>query len=131
VSAVPSTENEAVVRVVNGPLVAPVLSRVVGMLAARAQCPVDRLDDALLIADAVAAHSQGHAVDGHVTVRLVAGAEGLEMTVGELRDGGAEGLLADASLPGVGNVLERVAQEVRIERGGGHESVALRLSFAS
>ena len=33
----PSPENEAVVRVRNGPLVAPVLSRVVGMLAARAQ----------------------------------------------------------------------------------------------
>ena len=61
--------NEAIVRVVNGPLVAPVLSRVVGMLAARAQCPVDRLDDALLVADAIAAHTQTHTTDGHVTVR--------------------------------------------------------------
>jgi hypothetical protein len=131
VSAVPSTENEAVVRVVNGPLVAPVLSRVVGMLAARAQCPVDRLDDALLVADAIAAHSQAHAVDGHVTVKLVAGLSGLEMTVSELREGGADGLLADASLPGVGNVLERIADEVRVERGDGRESLALRMSFGA
>jgi serine/threonine-protein kinase RsbW len=131
VSAVPSADNEAVVRVVNGPLVAPVLSRVVGMLAARAQCPVDRLDDALLVADAVAAHSQSHSADGHVTVRLVAGLDGLDMTVADLREGGADGLLADAALPGVGNLLERIADDVRVEREAGRESLALRLSFAA
>lgn len=130
-SAVPSTENEAVVRVVNGPLVAPVLSRVVGMLAARAQCPVDRLDDALLVADAVAAHSQGHTLNGHVTVKLVAGLAGLELTVSELREGGADGLLADAALPGVGNVLETIADEVRVERADGRESLALHMSFGA
>src|SRR4051795_9665595 len=91
--------NEALVRVVNGPLVAPVLSRVVGMLAARAQCPVDRLDDALLVADAIAAHTQSHSIDGHVTVRLSAGPDGLEMAVSDLTKGGGERLLADASLP--------------------------------
>src|SRR2546421_8649449 len=101
--------NEAIVRVVNGPLVAPVLSRVVGMLAARAQCPVDRLDDALLVADAIAAHSQAHTLDGHVNVRLTAGADGIEMEIGDLEPGGGEQLLADASLPGVGNILERIA----------------------
>jgi serine/threonine-protein kinase RsbW len=110
-----------------------VLSRVVGMLAARAQCPVDRLDDALLVADAVAAHSQAYTVNGHVTVSLVAGLAGLEMTVSELREGGAEGLLADAALPGVGNVLERIADDVRVERGdgGGAERLALRMSFGA
>src|SRR3982751_1643855 len=97
--------NEAIVRVVNGPLVAPVLSRVVGMLAARAQCPVDRLDDALLVGDGPAAHTQAHTPAGHVTAHLAAGPEGLELSVGELGKGGADGLLADASLPGVGNIL--------------------------
>jgi serine/threonine-protein kinase RsbW len=120
------------VRVVNGPLVAPVLSRVVGMLAARAQCPVDRLDDALLVADAIAAHTQTHTSDGHVTVRLVAGGDAIELHVGELREGGARGLLADASLPGVGNVLERIADEVNVATGGdGREVLSLRLSFGT
>ena len=50
-----STANEAVVRIRSGPLVGAVLGRVVGMLAARAQCPIDRLDDAILLTDAVAA----------------------------------------------------------------------------
>jgi len=123
--------NEAVVRVVNGPLVAPVLSRVVGMLAARAQCPVDRLDDALLVADAIAAHTQTHTTDGHVTVRLVAGGDAIELHVGELEQGGARGLLADASLPGVGNVLERIADEVNVVTGDdGREVLSIKLSFA-
>jgi hypothetical protein len=124
--------NEAIVRVVNGPLVAPVLSRVVGMLAARAQCPVDRLDDALLVADAIAAHTQAHTSDGHVMVRLVADGDAIELHVGELQEGGARGLLADASLPGVGNVLERIADEVNVRTGGdGREVLSLRLSFAT
>ncbi|HVW17405.1 MAG TPA: hypothetical protein VHB30_04085, partial [Solirubrobacteraceae bacterium] len=42
-----------------GPLAEPVLARVVGRLAARALCPVDRLDDAMLVADAIAAHAPG------------------------------------------------------------------------
>ena len=118
--------NEAIVRVVNGPLVAPVLSRVVGMLAARAQCPVDRLDDA------IAAHTQTHTTDGHVTVRLFADGDAIELHVGELGEGGARGLLADASLPGVGNVLERIADEVSIETGGdGREVLSLKLSFGT
>jgi serine/threonine-protein kinase RsbW len=124
-----TTTNAATVRIVNGPLVAPVLSRVVGMLAARAQCPVDRLDDALLVADAIAAHTQAHTADGHVTVRLAAGPDGIEMQVGELGKGGADGLIADASLPGVGNILERIADSVEIERAAGRESITVRLGF--
>src|SRR5882672_4592094 len=104
--------NEAIVRVVNGPLVAPVLSRVVGMLAARAQCPVDRLDDALLVADAIAAHTQTHTSNGHVTVRLVAGGDAIELHVG--------------------NVLERIADEVQVSNADdGHEVLSLKLSFAA
>jgi hypothetical protein len=123
--------NEALVRIVNGRLVAPVLSRVVGMLAARAQCPVDRLDDALLVADAIAAHSQTHSSNGHVTVRLMAAPDAIELHVDELNSGGAKALLADASLPGVGNVLERIADEVQVQSGeNGRESLRLRLSFA-
>ena len=57
------------VRVRCGPLVGAVLGRVVGMLAARAQCPIDRLDDALLLTDAVAAHAPNHVRNGTVARR--------------------------------------------------------------
>lgn len=116
-SATPFATNEARLRVVDGPLVAPVLTRVVGMLAARAQCPVDKLDDALLVADAVAASAPAHSTDGALTVALRAGADRLELTVEGLKPDGGEAILADATLPGVGNVLERIADEVRPEPG--------------
>ena len=57
--------------------------------------------------------------------------DGLELRVAALRPDGASGLLRDAELPGVGNVFERVADEVRAvaaPNGGGDELV-LRLRF--
>jgi serine/threonine-protein kinase RsbW len=118
--------NAATVRIVQGPLVAPVLSRVVGMLAARAQCPVDRLDDALLVTDAIAAHAPGHSRNNHVTVELESSEAGLQLRVLELGADGGTGLLEDAALPGVGNVLERIADDVAVE----DDALVVRLSFA-
>ena len=117
--------NEARLAVRKGPLVGPVLGRVVGMLAARAQCPIDRLDDAMLLTDAVAAHAPAHSADAHARVVVAADEDGLELRVGALEPDGARGLLADAELPGVGNVFDRVADEVR---ANGKELV-LRLRF--
>jgi hypothetical protein len=132
VSARPAT-NEAALAVRKGPLVGPVLGRVVGMLAARAQCPIDRLDDAMLLTDAVAAHAPAHTADGHVRVTVAAGDGAIELRVRALSRDGANGLLADADLPGVGNVFQRVADDVdaRSAEGDGHGELVLRLRFAA
>jgi hypothetical protein len=121
--------NEATMVVRNGPLLGPVLTRVIGMLAARAQCPIDRLDDALLVADTVAAHSPDHAGDGTVSVGLTAGDGMLELTIGALQPQGAQAILKDAELPGVGNVLERVADAVEIRDDG--QELYIRLGFGT
>ena len=112
-----------------GPLVGPVLGRVVGMLAARAQCPIDRLDDAMLLTDAVAAHAPTHTTEGHVQVVVAADETGIELRVGALARGGADSLLADAELPGVGNVFS--ASPTRWSRGTPATAPAsvLRLRF--
>jgi hypothetical protein len=122
--------NEARVSIVQGPLVAAVLGRVVGMLAARAQCPIDKLDDALLITDAVAAHAPRFSADDRVRVVVRTDDSALEIIVGSLTKGGTEGLVADANLPGVGNVLERVADEVDRTPGEDGEQLRIRVSFA-
>jgi serine/threonine-protein kinase RsbW len=122
--------NEAYVTVANGPLVGAVLGRVVGMLAARAQCPIDKLDDALLITDAVAAHAPRFSTDDRVRVVVRTDDTALEITVASLTEGGTEGLVADATLPGVGNVLERVADEVDRSPGEDGEQLRIRVSFA-
>jgi serine/threonine-protein kinase RsbW len=118
------------VRVSNDALVGAVLGRVVGMLAARAQCPIDRLDDALLLTDAVSAHARRHTKNGTVHVDVSAGESGLELRVADLREGGAEALLHDAALPGVGNVLERVADDIKPRNGPDGDELVLRLRFA-
>jgi serine/threonine-protein kinase RsbW len=126
-----ATANEAVVRIRSGPLVGAVLGRVVGMLAARAQCPIDRLDDAILLTDAVAAHAPVHARNTHVVVVVAADDERLELRVSELRPDGAQQLLADGDLPGVGNVFDRVADDVQtgMSANGDSAELILRLNF--
>jgi serine/threonine-protein kinase RsbW len=113
-----------------GPLVGPVLARVVGMLAARADLPVDRLDDAVLVADSIAAGAPAHVVDDRVTVRLTCDRRDLELRVGPLRRGGGDALLADAAVPGVGSVVERLVDEVWTEPEEEVEFLHLRLRFA-
>jgi hypothetical protein len=123
--------NKAWVGVASGPLSAPVLGRVIGMLAARADCPIDRLDDALLVADAVAAKAGSFSADGRIRAQVVARVGSVEMHIGPLRDGGATGLIESAALPGVGNVLEQVADELdpREGDGGDDEYLLIRLDF--
>jgi hypothetical protein len=124
-----ATASATTVRVRSGPLAGAVLGRVVGMLAARAQCPIDRLDDALLVTDAVAAHAPAHSRDQHVLVVVAAQATELELRVQGLRPDGAKAMISDAELPGVGNVFERVADEVHPDGDG--DELVLRLRFAA
>lgn len=119
------------VEIAPGPLGAPILGRVVGMLAARADCPIDRLDDALLVADAVAAEAASFSADGRIAVDVCARPGNVELLIGPLRAGGADGLVASAALPGIGNVLERVADRLEREQpdGIGEDYLRIGLGF--
>jgi serine/threonine-protein kinase RsbW len=118
-------------RLAAGPLAGPVLCRVVSMVLARADCPVDRLDDALLACEEIASHGLGYVADGHLAVTLRTDEDQLELRVGELAERGAEGMLAAAAVPGVGNVLERVTDEQRVEsaQDGGTQELVLAIGF--
>jgi hypothetical protein len=126
----PVLDNRATVTLATGPLLGPVLSRVVGMLAARADWPVDRVDDGLLVADAIAAHGGAHAINGHLTVAIAASENELGLEVSSLRPDGARRLHAEAELPGIGNVLDRIANEVSFvpEPSGEGERLVIRIT---
>lgn len=111
-SADGTATNQAKVRIRDERLVGPVLGRVVGMLAARANFPVDRLDDALLLTDAIAAHGPAQSTDEGFDVAVSTASDGLRIEVGPLRDGGPQAMLDAAVLPQVGNVFERIADAV-------------------
>jgi hypothetical protein len=127
----PPYESSASLRLARGPLVGPVLCRVVSMVLARANCPMDRLEDAMLICDALSAHAPTHAADGNLAFVVSARGGEFELRVGELPEQAASRLVRDAVLPGVGNVLERVTDELRIERSadGAGEELVLGLVF--
>jgi hypothetical protein len=125
-----AVRNYAEVRVATGPLAGPVVCRVVSMVAARADCPVDRLDDALLLCDAIAAHAPAHFPDAHVALEVAAGPETLQLLIGPLTPGGGEELIGDAEVPGIGNVLERVSDELRVDQtDDGREMLLVALRF--
>jgi serine/threonine-protein kinase RsbW len=113
-----------------GPLVGPVLRRVVGMLAARADLPLDRLDDAVLVADLIAARAPAHTPSETVDVALASGPRSLALRVGPLRSGGGRALVVDAAVPGVGNVIEQLADGLDIEIDGEQEYLLVRLAYS-
>jgi hypothetical protein len=129
----PDPRNEATVVVRRASLVGPVLSRVIGMLAARADAPVDRLDDVLLVSDAIAAHGPAHSGNtGALQVLIQTDQEELRLRVGPLRPEGARGLMAAAELPGGGNIVEQVASTVTVEPdGAGGEHLVILVPLAT
>lgn len=133
-TSAPGPPGPVSLRVASGPLAGPVLSRVTAMVLARASCPLDRFDDALILCDAISAHAPTHVRDSHLAYTLTAREGAIELRVGELRAGGAAGLLNDARLPSVGNVIERYSAERRIEPSpdgdGDGEELILTIPFA-
>ncbi|HEX3392839.1 MAG TPA: hypothetical protein VHS55_09770 [Solirubrobacteraceae bacterium] len=102
-------------RLADGPLLRPVLCRVVSMVLTQADWPLDRLEDALLVCDALSAH-EGESSDGErLTFSIDADEHGAELRVRELTPESAERLVAGACVPLVGNVLEQVAERVIVQ----------------
>jgi len=114
-----------------GPLVGPVLRRVVGMLAARADLPLDRLDDAVLVADLIAARAPDHLLGPTVDVALESGDRSLVLCIGTLREGGGKALVSAAAVPGVGNVIEQLSDELDVEQDGDGELLRVHLRYAA
>jgi serine/threonine-protein kinase RsbW len=111
-----------------GPLLAGVLGRTVAMLAARANFSLDRLSDAQLVSDAVAAHALGHAADGPLRVAVDDAERHLEIYVGPLLTNGGRGVVDASDLPGVGLLLEQLVDDVTVERDGDMETLVLRIA---
>src|SRR3954453_6821130 len=62
------------------------------MLAPRPDPPLDRLDDAVLLADLVAARAPDHVAAETVDVALESGERSIDLRVGPLRRGGGRAL---------------------------------------
>jgi serine/threonine-protein kinase RsbW len=109
-------------------MVAPVLGRVVGALAARRQIAVDRISDAALLTDAIAERAPLAFGDDHVSLSVSDEAEGIDLRIGPLPEGAGRKLLDGLALPEVGGTLESLADELRIEETEGGEYLIVRFA---
>jgi hypothetical protein len=76
----------------------PVLRAVVGMLAARRDLPLDRLDDAVLVADLIAARAPAHVTPSAVDVALEPG-RAARPARRPAAPGRRQALIVDAAVP--------------------------------
>jgi serine/threonine-protein kinase RsbW len=99
-----------------GTMVRPVLARVIGALAARAEFSVDRLADTVLLGDAVSTGQATDFTDGRVGITIKDGDGSLDVRVGPLIEGAGERLMSQMELPGHGS-LRTLARSMKVVPG--------------
>lgn len=111
-------------------LLAPVLARVVGALAARRDLPVDRVFDAVLVTDAIAVAAPERFADGRVRLGLEESTGGIDLRLGPMEPGAAMRIREDLELPDVGGTLEKLADELTVEDYDDGEYLIIRFAAA-
>lgn len=106
---------------------APVLGRVVSLVAARADFSIDRLSDAQIVSDAIAGAAPAHVADGTLAVAIDEHEHGFDLLVGPFSAGGAQRLVEDTELPGIGSLLERLTDTLAVEQAGMPDGERLRV----
>lgn len=112
--------------------VAPVLSRVIGILAVRADLSIDRLSDSQLLGDLVSVTPAGEFTDGRVDIEVSEEAGQLAISVGPLVAGASERLLKEMELPDqLGGSLQGLASEIKVEESAdGSERLRIEIEDA-
>jgi serine/threonine-protein kinase RsbW len=111
-------------------LLAPVLARVVGALAARRDLSVDRVSDAVLVTDAIAGAAPERFADGRVRLGFDEGAGGIDLRLGPMESGAATRIRDDLEVPDVGGSLEALADELTVEESDDGEYLIIRFAAA-
>jgi serine/threonine-protein kinase RsbW len=99
-----------------GDMVKPIVARVIGALAARAEFSVDRLADTVLLGDAVSSSEGGDFRGGRVGIALKDGDGALSVRVGPLVEGAGEKLMNEMDVPGAGS-LRSLTSSMEVTKG--------------
>lgn len=124
----PAVPDATEIQVGAAELLGPVLSRALTALAARQEITIDRISDAMLLADAISAAAPRGFADGQVKLSIADRPEGVELKIGPMGPGAADGLRSSLALPDVGGSLETLADEVRTEADGDGEYLVVGIA---
>lgn len=111
-------------------LLGPVLARMVGALAARRDLSVDRVSDAVLVTDAIAAAAPTSFADGKVRLGLDDREGGIELRMGPMEVGAAQRIREELEVPDVGGSLEALADELTVDQSDDGEYLVIRFAAA-
>lgn len=111
-------------------LLGPVLARVVGALVARRDLSVDRVSDAVLVTDAIAAAAPARFTDGRVRLGLDDRGDGIALRIGPMEQGAAGRIRAELEVPEVGGLLETLADELAVIDSDDGEYLVIRFAAA-
>jgi serine/threonine-protein kinase RsbW len=109
-------------------LLAPVLARVVGALAARRDFSVDRVSDAVLVTDAIAVAAPERFADGRLRLGLDERASGIDLRLGPMEAGAASRIREDLKVPDLGGSIESLADELTVEESDDGEYLIIRFA---
>lgn len=112
---------------VSGRLIGPVLGNVIAVLAARAGFSIERLSEAQIVTDAIAAHATDAFPGAHVHAAIDTTERRLDLRVGPLMAGGGDRLVASSGVGGLEPVLERLTNERAVEHRNGNEELRLAI----
>jgi anti-sigma regulatory factor (Ser/Thr protein kinase) len=118
----------AQLRLPAGDLVAPVLSRVIGMYAARADFSVDRLSDAILLSDAISASEPATFRDRLAEIEIGEEEGAFTVRLGPLEPGAGERMMGAMRIPELGVSLDRLADEMSVQADDRGEYLVMRLA---
>lgn len=123
----PASLHGTAIKVSDERIVAPVIGRVLSVLAARTDFPVDRLTDTMLLADALAANAAAGFEDGTIRMVVEDGDGSIHIRVGPMQEGAAEQLRSELEIPGLGATLEKLADDVSVDRSPDGEYFSLQM----
>src|SRR5215216_410666 len=118
---------ELVIGVSAGPLAAPVLGRVIAMLAARADFSLEGISEAQLVTDSLAANVPRVIVGSKIQLGIDMPPDELVVRVGPLQEGGAHKIMDATPLAELPPVLERLTKEHRVEGSPDGEILSLTI----
>jgi hypothetical protein len=115
-------DGQVVLSVAPVPLLAAILGRLAGAVAAQAYLSVDRYSDLYLIADGIASHAAEFASSDAISVGLSAGVRRLDLRVGPFPPGtGSQ--LQSVDPPGPSSLHTLLVDQVSVELHEGAETV--------